>query len=159
MEDCSWEDRLVGTSIDVNWAIITYFLQWVSTVLVERCQQTKHLQSWWFCILNLNWFHQGCFLASDFIYGANSIRQWHQHLNKTFIFFFWQTVISGHQAQAVISWCKLNLRRSCQEQNLLGKSLSPSIRIFSVLTTRDLCKCRLSILWSGRHGLMCIETV
>ena len=26
---------MVGMGIDVNWAIITYFLQWVSTVLVE----------------------------------------------------------------------------------------------------------------------------
>ena len=119
MEDCNWEDRLVETSIDVNWAIITYFLQWVSTVLVERCQQTKHLQSWWFCILNLNWFHQGCFLASDFIYGAYSIRQWHQHLNKTFIFLFWQTNYLRPLSPSSNSWCILNLRRSCQEQKLI----------------------------------------
>jgi hypothetical protein len=54
MEDCRWGDRLVGTGIDVNWAIITYFLQWVSTVLVEDANKQNICNLDGFAFLNLN---------------------------------------------------------------------------------------------------------
>ena len=123
LEDYRWEGKIGGEGHWCNWAIKTYLPQMGLHWFSWKCQQTKTFAiSDGFASLNLNWFHQtsGMFSGVGFwlrcqVHPDNDISTW----IKLSFPFLTNRLSQAIELPRVISRCKLNLRRSCQEQQLI----------------------------------------